>query len=106
MSKPPDPISPLVAAAAARQTTEDPGFQQREAVKRHLDAIWTHDKLCPICGTDDWIVDNIANLPVRSFHDDLLDLGIGSGTPVYPLCPVVCRTCGYTFFVNEKWAHR
>jgi predicted nucleic-acid-binding Zn-ribbon protein len=97
MSNPPDPISPIVAAASARQTTEDPGYRQREAVKRHLDVVWTQNKPCPICGDDDWLVDNVANISVRP-------LGfLEAEAKVYPLAPILCQTCGYTFFVNEKW---
>ena len=96
-NRPPDPGDALLRAAAGA-TTDEVGFEKREAIKRHLDSKWTHAKQCPICGEDDWLIDNVANVPVRptSFLE--------TGERVYPLAPVVCRVCGYTFFVNEKWA--
>jgi predicted nucleic-acid-binding Zn-ribbon protein len=76
---------------------QDVGFEKREAVKRYLDDVWKHDKRCPICGNDDWLIDNVANIAVRpTTYLDLLERA-------YPLAPVLCRVCGYTFFINEKW---
>ena len=96
---PPRP-SPLAnALAGGSPTTDDPNVGRRAAVKRHIDNVWKHDHRCPLCGNDDWIIDNVANLTVRS-------TSVFEPERAYPLAPIVCRVCGYTFFVNEKWAQQ
>jgi hypothetical protein len=67
----------------------------------YLLSVWPEEKqVCPICSGTDWGVSDTAVIPRRGGAE------ITSGpdlTRVYPVVPVNCQTCGYTFFLNEKW---
>ncbi len=85
---------------AARSAQSDLSLAARRRALAYIDSVWPEDKqVCPICGTNDWGINDVANLPVRPEGVEvLLDT-----TKVYPLVPVTCKKCGYTFFINGKW---
>lgn len=82
---------------------------ERQAALEWLAKVWEEDRQqCPICGDGNWSISDVANLPVRprrivdeanpaAFITDI------TAERVYPLVPISCVTCGYTFFINEKW---
>lgn len=71
----------------------------RDMVKRHLDAVWKGDNRCPICLTEEWTINSASALPVRPTPGSFFM----ESAPIYPLCPISCNNCGFTFFINEKW---
>lgn len=80
--------------------TEDPRETRRKLVQEHLGRVWKREnQTCPICGADDWNINDAAAVPIRALGGTFF-----METPIYPLAPIVCVNCGYTFFVNEKWA--
>jgi predicted nucleic-acid-binding Zn-ribbon protein len=80
----------------------DPTLERRRAANAYLERVWPAERQhCPICNTTEWGINNVAILPVRAGTDPTS--GVVDSNHVYPLVPVVCRTCGYTFFINEKW---
>lgn len=59
------------------------------------------DMECPICHNREWGISDAALLSVRV---DPTEATWGAGEQrAYPLVPVGCSTCGYTYFINEKW---
>jgi predicted nucleic-acid-binding Zn-ribbon protein len=86
--------------------TQDPGpGTQEEARTRAHEYLkrWpkSEEMQCPVCGEHDWAISDIAILPSRA---DLGELSFpGGGSKVYPIVPVHCTTCGYVYFINEKW---
>lgn len=66
--------------------------------KTFIDALnsrWTN-KLCPMCGHNEWNVDNNI-LELREYSDGALVVG---NTPIFPVVAVTCQYCGNTIFVN------
>ena len=54
---------------------------------------------CSVCGRDDWSVgDKVFEL--REFHEGNLALG----TPIIPVFPLMCSTCGHTLLFNGLFA--
>jgi hypothetical protein len=95
---PPKP-SALAKAAAATDDTRDALWAVRQRALDYLNSVWKGSKVCPICQTDDsWVLTNIALLPVRSG-----EVGTPQEASAYPLAPVSCTVCGYTFFLHEHW---
>jgi len=102
MSTPPeDPRRALAEAAAGADETPDPDplWDIRQRALDYLGSVWEGDSSCPICKSDKWFIANVAVLPIRSG-----DIGTPAGSDAYPLVPVVCKVCGYTFLFNEQWA--
>lgn len=61
----------------------------------NLDKMW-ENKQCPICKKSNWLVqENVYELP--EYHGG--GVVIGSGR-IFPVVPIMCRECGYTFFMN------
>lgn len=56
---------------------------------------WRGERLCPICGAKDWLVQHDFELKgepsKRSNEESYVSL---------PLIPVMCNECGFTFFMN------
>jgi len=94
------PPSSHDALARALATQADPSQLARRKSLEYLRSVWKEElQGCPICGTNDWGVNDVANLPVR---EETMSFPLGT-TRVYPLVPITCKKCGYTFFLNEKW---
>ena len=61
----------------------------------NLDKIW-ENKQCPICRKSNWLVTgDVYELP--EYHGGGVVIGSGK---IFPVVPIVCRECGYTFFMN------
>ncbi len=67
----------------------------RELLTTWLNQKWRGQKLCFICGSNNW---GISDKPVeiREFHAG----GLVVGGPVYPAVMVICNVCGYTLLFN------
>src|SRR3954447_18702412 len=59
------------------------------------------DMECPICHNREWGISDVAVLNVRV--DLALATWSGAEHRAYPVVPVTCATCGYMYFLNEKW---
>lgn len=70
--------------------------QQSDAALKWLQQKWTQPRKCPICGDIDWGVNQVFQL--LEYKDDGIPIGFNIG--VFPVTPVVCNKCGYTFFMN------
>jgi hypothetical protein len=91
------------------EQTQDPVSDPVPEARRQAHA-WlkrfpgAEDMECPICHTHDW---GIADVGLLSVRVDPNEATFGGGEIVerraYPLVPVTCETCGYTYFINEKW---
>ena len=92
----------LARAAGSRDPIPDPDDEHRQKIREsaldYLAEKWTQSEDCPIDGSNDWYVDDVGMLAIRSGGpgSSLLPRG-------FPFVPIVCRTCGYTFFINELW---
>ena len=87
--------------------TQDPGPGSQEAAgKRAAEYLkkWpeAENMECPICHQSDWAISNIAQLDVRP-DSPIGAIVAGDPNSAYPLVPVFCTTCGYAYFINEKW---
>ena len=61
----------------------------------NLERIW-NEKQCPICKKSNWLVqEEIFELP--EYHGGGVVIGSGK---IFPVVPVICRECVYTFFMN------
>ena len=72
----------------------DVGWVKGKA-EQHLGRKWTNTHDCPICGTNGWNpCENAAFLEQEG--------GFGVMFPArrYPVFPVICMQCGYTFLIN------
>src|SRR4051794_33856340 len=73
--------------------------QASEYLKRFPGA---EDMECPVCHNRDWGVSDVAMVNVRP-NLTTATWGVESSYRAYPLVPIGCATCGYTYFINEKW---
>lgn len=55
---------------------------------------WKTPQTCPICTASNWTVGHVWE--IRPYRGGNLHLGDG----VFPLSPISCLNCGYTFFMN------
>ena len=102
MSNEPKPPEDLLRALAAENTDPSP---EQEATLAFLESKWIGDRHCPICKVDDWQLQEVGNIPVR-IDPAAATWGIVEERRMYPLVPITCNNCGYTFFINEIWARR
>ncbi|MFB4350437.1 hypothetical protein [Microbacterium sp. CR_7] len=70
--------------------------QQAEANRalEWLNSRWIGQKICPICGTNNWELGLTSEL--RTFNGGSLVFG-GPGGSVTPIFPVICSNCGLTY---------
>ena len=61
-----------------------------------LEKLWSKNRICPICGNNQWTV-NDTIFELREFQGG--DLVVGAGQ-VYPIVPIMCSNCGYSIFLN------
>lgn len=66
-----------------------------EKIASWLNKHWKGEKLCPICGNNNWNISQ-AVYELRTFHGG----GLVVGGPVYPVIGIVCMVCGHTLFFN------
>jgi hypothetical protein len=75
------------------------GSKVDENILQFINAHWRGPKLCIICGTNAWNLEqNLAELrflSVGSFH---------IGAPVVPLVVITCVNCGNTILINAMRA--
>jgi hypothetical protein len=81
--EPAEPVHPALDRSEERLEAE------REAAVAWLAEKWTQERVCPICGTSDWIIADAAQLPLY-----------GDSDRMYPLIPVGCKNCSYTHLFN------
>ena len=67
----------------------------KNAVQAWLQQKWTGEASCPVSGDNNWIIADDFVQPMKYSAGGLTIGGRG-----YPLVMVVCRTCGYTLFIN------
>lgn len=58
------------------------------------------DAVCPICGTQNWIL-NPSFVELNQFYPLQ---GTMLGGPVYPMILLFCKECGFTHFLNAKYS--
>ena len=68
--------------------------QRAEVALRWLKDMWKTPQICPICSVTNWTVGNVLELRPYN-HGNLI-----IGGEVFPISPVTCLNCGYTFFLN------
>jgi predicted nucleic-acid-binding Zn-ribbon protein len=61
-----------------------------------LNSHWTNPHFCPICSSNNWQIGNVFEL--RTFNTGALV--IGGPQPIFPVFPVTCNVCGFTYFFN------
>ena len=66
-----------------------------DRLKKWLDVKWPRPHPCPICGDDSWIVSNVGHIT-----EEGLLAPAGRPKQGWPVSPVICANCGYTWFVN------
>ena len=70
-----------------------------EKAERWLNERWRGDRLCSVCGKNDWwICDEVVE--VKAYNEGRLLAG-GS---VFPLLAVICRECGNTLLFSAMLA--
>lgn len=70
--------------------------QQADKTLEWLNEHWKKPWTCPVCQNSAWGVNQTFDL--REYEGG--NITIGGGAEVFPVTPVVCKTCGYTFFMN------
>lgn len=70
--------------------------KQREKLLKHLQEKWKPPATCPVCKSNTWDVSKEI-YELREFQGGGLVLG---GSPIVPLVPVTCTTCGNTVLLN------
>ncbi|MDO9034884.1 MAG: hypothetical protein Q7U51_06750 [Methanoregula sp.] len=60
-----------------------------------LNSKWTQPRICPICNSTSWSVDQYS-AAVPLWQASTLTL-----SPIYPLTSIHCNVCGYTMFFND-----
>jgi hypothetical protein len=71
---------------------EDLNLARKERLLRWLSRHWSGSRPCPVCTAVDWQIDDVGHLPTKS--------GPADRAQGYPLFPVTCQVCGYSFFIN------
>jgi hypothetical protein len=62
-----------------------------------LEERWTGSRECPICATDNWIIGQIADIPIRMQR---VPGAVIRERETYPVLPVMCGNCGYLHLFN------
>lgn len=70
--------------------------QQSDKTLEWLNEHWKIPRTCPVCRNSTWGVNQTFEL--REYEGG--SIVVGGGAEVFPVTPVVCKTCGYTFFMN------
>jgi len=68
---------------------------RRQQIINWLNEKWPMAQKCPICQHREWSIDGTIH-ELREFHSG--DFVVGGS--VFPVVPIVCNFCGYTFFFN------
>ena len=63
----------------------------------HLSEKWNRDNICPLCGSNEWVI-SPKILELREFHDG--NLVIEGPTYIYPVIPVSCKNCGNVLLIS------
>jgi predicted nucleic-acid-binding Zn-ribbon protein len=73
--------------------------QAREALRRKyesaLQRVWSEADTCPICGTNNWSLNDLVDVPLRTDPDPSLQ------GHAYVYVPLGCTHCGYTMFFHS-----
>lgn len=68
---------------------------QKQRIEKWVEEKWEGSKPCPVCNTNDWNVSgNPAYVSVGSPDGEMF---LGDN---FPFFVILCKNCGYTFFVN------
>jgi rubredoxin len=67
----------------------------KRAVDDWLDTYWAGSRICPICGSEDWITFEKA-WECREFNRG----NLVAGGPVLPLVAMMCNVCGHVLLFN------
>jgi hypothetical protein len=65
--------------------------QQRSAAAMWLQDHWSRPRACPICGTQNWIIGDLVEVPI--YTGGARNLYAGARVMV----PITCSTCYYTW---------
>jgi Predicted nucleic-acid-binding protein containing a Zn-ribbon domain len=71
--------------------------EQAVSIIERLNSTATHRQPCPICGNNNWKL-NDKIWEIREFQGG--SLIIGGDTSLMPLISVSCTNCGFTHFIN------
>lgn len=80
---------PAPGSLAARKAVN---LERKQLVLAWLNRRWKGARPCPVCQEINWQIDDVGQLPTTSATTD--------GAQGYPLFPVTCQDCGYSFFIN------
>jgi predicted nucleic-acid-binding Zn-ribbon protein len=104
-NEPPDPttLARLLGAQLPSQP-RSPELTERERLRNKYQAViarlWQKPSACPICGTDNWSVSDLVDVPIRDVAPDLA-WAIANIKQAYVYVPVGCTNCGYTIFFHS-----
>src|SRR5687768_12022679 len=95
MSEPAPEAKPPEATSSTEESTYDERFAETLAWIRER---WHGGdpkaaKICPICGHDQWVIGDVADMQLRF-----------EPSAVYTFVPVGCTNCGNTIFINANIA--
>jgi len=70
--------------------------EQYTKLQEHIQSQWEAPYTCPVCRSNNWNISREV-FELRGFNKGGLVVG---GSPVFPVVPVVCQTCGHVVFFN------
>ncbi len=70
---------------------------QHKQLLEHLQEKWKAPAACHVCKSNDWEVP-VEIYEMREFHGGSMVLGGNSS--IIPTCPITCKVCGNTVFIN------
>lgn len=76
-----------------------PAKLDRQRFAEWLNRHWTGNKVCPICGNNNWSVPEEL-VEVRPFSGGTLVLG----GRLFPHAIIICKVCGHTLLFNAMVA--
>jgi hypothetical protein len=76
--------------------------EQKQIIIREIQAKWTGQRTCPICGTDSWVLAPHLTTPQRLAGTTG---GLQIGGTAYPTAMLVCSNCGFVHHFNAVVLH-
>ncbi len=86
-------------AGQEQQSEEALRAASRDKYAAILDRLWKVPNTCPVCGSGEWNVGDLVEVPLRLIGPVPIIESVPRQAYIY--VPVGCLTCGYTMFFHS-----